>query len=66
MVSDPFNSGRAHVRGPDSPENGDPGRIRTCDIQLRRLALYPTELRGHRRTAGGTDQEFSASRHRHG
>ena len=28
--------------------NGDPGRIRTCGPQLRRLLLYPTELRGHR------------------
>ena len=27
-------------------ERGDPGRIRTCDLKLRRLALYPTELRG--------------------
>ena len=26
---------------------GDPGRIRTCGPQLRRLLLYPTELRGH-------------------
>ena len=26
---------------------GDPGRIRTCDFQLRRLALYPAELLGH-------------------
>jgi hypothetical protein len=25
---------------------GDPGRIRTSDPQLRRLMLYPTELRG--------------------
>lgn len=25
---------------------GDPGRIRTSDLKLRRLALYPTELRG--------------------
>ncbi len=25
----------------------DPGRIRTCDPQLRRLLLYPTELRDH-------------------
>jgi hypothetical protein len=22
-------------------EVGDPGRIRTCDLQLRRLLLYP-------------------------
>ena len=26
---------------------GDPGRIRTCDLPLRRRLLYPTELRGH-------------------
>ena len=25
---------------------GDPGRIRTCDLQLRRLLLYSPELRG--------------------
>src|SRR5579872_2488545 len=25
---------------------GDPGRIRTCDHKLRRLVLYPAELRG--------------------
>jgi hypothetical protein len=25
--------------------NGAPGRIRTCDPKLRRLVLYPTELR---------------------
>lgn len=24
-----------------------PGRIRTCDPQLRRLLLYPAELLGH-------------------
>lgn len=27
-------------------ETGDPGRNRTDNIQLRRLALYPIELRG--------------------
>ena len=27
--------------------NGDPGRIRTCDLQIRNLLLYPAELRGH-------------------
>ena len=26
--------------------SGDPGRTRTDNIQLRRLALYPVELRG--------------------
>ena len=25
---------------------GDPGRIRTCDPQIRNLMLYPAELRG--------------------
>jgi hypothetical protein len=27
-------------------QNGDPGETRTHNIQLRRLALYPIELRG--------------------
>ena len=27
--------------------NCTPDRIRTCDPQLRRLLLYPAELRGH-------------------
>ena len=27
---------------------GDPDRIRTCDLQIRNLSLYPTELRGLR------------------
>ena len=26
--------------------NGVPGRSRTVDVQLRRLTLYPTEVRG--------------------
>src|SRR5438270_11590578 len=26
-------------------EAGAPGRIRTCDLKLRRLVLYPAELR---------------------
>lgn len=30
---------------PPSNGNGAPGRIRTCDPKLRRLVLYPTELR---------------------
>jgi hypothetical protein len=28
------------------PKDGDPGEDRTLNIQLRRLALYPIELRG--------------------
>ena len=27
--------------------NGDPGRIRTCNLPLRRGLLYPVEPRGH-------------------
>ena len=27
--------------------NGDPDRIRTCDLQIRNLSLYPAELRDH-------------------
>jgi integrase len=43
----------AHRTGNEMPwnfqgEDGDPGRIRTCDFQLRRLALYPAELLGQR------------------
>jgi hypothetical protein len=26
---------------------GDPGPIRTADLQFRKLLLYPSELRGH-------------------
>ena len=36
-----------YVSGLDSLVCGVPGRIRTCDLQLRRLSLYPAELRGH-------------------
>src|SRR6185369_1661231 len=31
---------------------GDPGRARTCNLQLRRLELYPVELRGRSRQTG--------------
>ena len=31
---------------------GDPGWIRTSDPQLRRLVLYPAELRGLAQTSG--------------
>ena len=31
--------------GSDILKDGAPGRIRTCDPKLRRLVLYPTELR---------------------
>src|SRR5262245_30355915 len=29
------------------PLNGTPDKIRTCDLLLRRQALYPAELRAH-------------------
>jgi hypothetical protein len=31
----------------EGTHQSDPGRIRTCDPQIRNLLLYPTELRGH-------------------
>ena len=34
-----------HVSGPDLEIIGAPDRIRTCDLCLRRAALYPAELR---------------------
>ena len=34
-------------------ENGAPDRIRTCDLCLRRAALYPAELRVRARRAAG-------------
>ena len=37
------NGSRHHGRQP--PKSGAPGRIRTCDLKLRRLVLYPAELR---------------------
>ena len=40
------NSSVTHVSEPQG--SGDPGRNRTDNIQLRRLALYPVELRGHK------------------
>ena len=37
--------------GPKGPEPFHaPGRIRTCDLMLRRHALYPTELRARKET----------------
>ena len=35
----------ATFRGAGPPYSGAPGRIRTYDLKLRRLVLYPTELR---------------------
>src|SRR5271165_3706269 len=35
-------------------KTGDPGRIRTCDLLLRRQLLYPAELRSRRNLARAT------------
>jgi hypothetical protein len=35
------------IKENQSFENGAPGEIRTPDLQLRRLPLYPAELRAH-------------------
>ena len=35
--------------GQEEIVNGAPGRIRTYDLKLRRLVLYPTELRARTR-----------------
>ena len=34
-------------------KNGAPGMTRTCDLQVRNLAFYPTELRARRNLASG-------------
>ena len=36
---------------------GTPGRIRTCDLELRSLLLYPAELPGHVRIDGQLSRE---------
>ena len=44
--------GKEASKGRASQEHGAPGRTRTDNIQLRRLALYPVELRA--RVLGST------------
>ena len=60
---------RSGVRDIAKAEIGAPDRIRTCDFHLRRVALYPAELRAHSKTAprcasndggeGATAQDFA-------
>ena|GEM_PF-4495915 len=38
---------RASFDDNQSESSGDLGRVRTSDLQLRKLTLYPAELRGH-------------------
>ena len=45
---------------PGRPSGGAPGPIRTADLQLRRLLLCPSELRGHRNPQ---DHQGSANSH---
>src|SRR5688572_14203390 len=40
-----MGSGRLPARGVRPKKYGAPGKIRTCDFHLRRVALYPAELR---------------------
>src|SRR4051794_30297475 len=40
-----FRENRSSSRGQATAGDGAPGRIRTCDLKLRRLVLYPAELR---------------------
>ena len=48
-----YSSLRQDEGGRGSAErNGTPGRSRTCDLLLRRQALYPAELRAHKDLRG--------------
>ena len=40
---------------------GAPGRTRTCDLEIRRLLLYPAELRGPAPTTGGAGSPATGS-----
>ena len=43
-------------------KNGTPGRIRTYDLQIRSLSLYPAELRTRKRKKGlDAVQEYGVS-----
>ena len=44
----PLNTGKGAARGHSVcviESIGDPGRVRTCNRQIRNLMLYPVELR---------------------
>ena len=49
-----LDGGRIGIHGAEV--FGAPGRDRTCDNQLRRLVLYPTELRARGESRTITDQ----------
>ena len=56
---------RKGVRGDEVPrikEVRAPGRIRTCDLWLRRPTLYPAELRAHTRPAEGRSELRAVAR----
>ena len=41
--------------------SGAPGRIRTCDLEIRNLALYPPELRAHIRGRSESGKLYKAN-----
>ena len=41
---------------------GAPGRTRTCDLEIRKLLLYPAELRGHVPAAGAGNARIVGER----
>lgn len=46
--------------GRDNCIDGAPDRNRTCDLQLRKLTLYPTELRARCAGQGAKNTVFCA------
>src|SRR6266542_2019991 len=55
--------GESEGRSPsDEDENGAPGRIRTCDLWLRRPTLYPAELRARTKTEDGKRKKENGRR----
>ena len=48
MRQDTVRTGTTALQDPNqSGAGGDPGRTRTCYLQIRNLSLYPDELRDH-------------------
>jgi hypothetical protein len=56
-----FGPVRAIVRAEPDP-SGAPGRIRTCDLMLRRHALYPAELRALTKGTGCYSKSYAFAR----
>ena len=56
---------KAKVMGDRGWRVGAPSRIRTCDLQLRRLTLYPTELWAREASGFYGYERGAATRHFH-